>query len=325
MHTRSGTAPPDAIRGARSKIVEEGIQVPALLTQGLKNLYKYNNPWEATKKKRANWAKDMEIPNLGKGEEIEGLCYFVGCTTSMDIRAQGIARSFSRILKHIHVPFVILGNKEPCCGDIARRAGEDGLFEKQIGDCIDVFGRFGIRDVVTSSPHCFHTFIDEYPAFQGLLPLEERLELRVRHYTMLLRDLVKAGTLRFSQPLEEKVTYHDPCYLGRHHGVFDPPREVIDAIPGVQRVEMAHTRAKSLCCGGGGGRVWQEGLDADVKMAEIRIREAEAAGAEILITACPLCLIMLEDARKTTGLEHTLRVMDLNEFVIMALGLDNSS
>jgi len=316
---------PDAIRDARSKEVEEGTQMPALLAQSLKNLYKYNNPWEATKKKRANWAQDMEIPDLSTGEGHEGLCYFVGCTTSMDIRAQGIARSFTRIMKYLNVPFSILGNKEPCCGDIARRAGENGLFEEQMGECMELFARFTIHELITSSPHCFHTFTNDYPAYQALLPPDERWEFRARHYTMLLEELVNSGTLSFTKELKVKVTYHDPCYLGRHNRIFDQPRHIIDAVPGVQRVEMAHNRTNSLCCGGGGDRVWQDELDAEVKMAEIRIREAEATGAEILITACPLCLIMLEDARKTASLEQTLRVMDLNEFVVMALGLDNSS
>jgi len=311
----------DSIRQARSKLVEEGTQVPPLLTQSLKNLYKYNNPWEATKKKRAQWSGDLEIPDISQSEKAEGLCYFVGCTTSMDIRAQELARSFALILKHARVPFSTLGKKEPCCGDIARRVGEDGLFEKQMEDCIELFQRYEIHDIVTSSPHCFHTFRNEYPAFQALKPPEEQVEFRVRHFTQLLRELVASGSLKFEMPLNVKVTYHDPCYLGRHNQVFDDPRDVITAIPGVQMMEMAHNRADSLCCGGGGDRIWQEDLDADVKMSEIRIREAEDTGAEILITACPLCLIMLEDARKTTGLEDSLRVMDLNEFVVMALDL----
>jgi Fe-S oxidoreductase/nitrate reductase gamma subunit len=311
----------DSIRQARSKLVEEGTQVPPLLTQSLKNLYKYNNPWEATKKKRAQWSGDLEIPDISQSEETEALCYFVGCTTSMDIRAQKLARSFALILKHARAPFSILGKKEPCCGDIARRVGEDGLFEKQMDDCVELFRHYEIHDVVTSSPHCFHTFRNEYPAFQALKPSDEQVEFRIRHYTQLLRELVASGSLKFERPLNVKVTYHDPCYLGRHNQVFDAPREVIGAIPGVQMVEMAHNRANSLCCGGGGDRIWQEDLDADVKMSEIRIREAEASGAEILITACPLCLIMLEDARKTTGLEDSLRVVDLNELVAMALGL----
>jgi Fe-S oxidoreductase/nitrate reductase gamma subunit len=315
----------DSIRQARSKLVEEGTQVPPLLTQSLKNLYKYNNPWEATKKKRAQWSGDLEIPNISQSEEIEGLCYFVGCTTSMDIRAQELARSFALILKHAQTPFSTLGKKEPCCGDIARRVGEDGLFEKQMEDCVELFQRCEIHDIVTSSPHCFHTFRNEYPTFQALKPPDEQVEFRVRHYTQILRELVASGSLKFERPLNVTVTYHDPCYLGRHNQIFDAPREVIGTIPGVQIVEMAHSRANSLCCGGGGDRIWQEDLDADVKMSEIRIREAEATGAEILITACPLCLIMLEDARKTTGLEDSLQVMDLNELVAIALGLHKSS
>jgi Fe-S oxidoreductase/nitrate reductase gamma subunit len=315
----------DSIRQARSKLVEEGTQMPPLLTQSLKNLYKYNNPWEATKKKRAQWSGDLEIPDISQSEEIEGLCYFVGCTTSMDIRAQELARSFALILKHAQTSFLTLGKKEPCCGDIARRVGEDGLFEKQMEDCVELFQRYEIHDIVTSSPHCFHTFRNEYPTFQALKPPNEQVEFRVRHYTQILRELVVSGSLKFERPLNVTVTYHDPCYLGRHNQVFDAPREVIGAIPGVQMVEMAHNRANSLCCGGGGDRIWQEDLDADVKMSEIRIREAKDTGAEILITTCPLCLIMLEDARKTTGLEDSLQVMDLNELVAMALGLQKSS
>ena len=217
-----------------------------------------------------------------------------------------------------------MGNKEPCCGDIARRTGEDGLFEKQMGDCTELFYRYGIRELVTSSPHCFHTFRNEYPPFQALLPSEERVTFRVRHYSQLLCDLVRSGALTFNKPLPVTVTFHDPCYLGRHNRIFDDPREVITAIPGVRLVEMEHNRADSLCCGGGGGRMWQDELDSDVKMSDIRIREAAATGAEIVVTACPLCLIMLEDARKTTGLEESLQVLDLNELVVLGLGLQGT-
>ena len=311
----------DSIRQARSRLVEEGTRLPTLLTQSLRNLYKYNNPWEATKKKRAQWSGDIEISDITQGQETEGFCYFVGCTTSMDIRAQELARSFALVLKYAQTPFLTLGKKEPCCGDIARRVGEDGLFEKQMEDCVELFQRYEIHDIVTSSPHCFHTFRNEYPAFQALRAPDEQVEFRVRHYTQLLRELVASGALNFERYLNKTVTYHDPCYLGRHNQIFDAPREVISAVPGVEIVKMAHNRENSLCCGGGGDRMWQEDLDADVKMSEIRIREAKETGAEILITACPLCLIMLEDARKTTGLEDSLQVMDLNEFVVMALGL----
>jgi Fe-S oxidoreductase/nitrate reductase gamma subunit len=314
-------ATPEAIQRARTALVEDGTQVPSLLIHTLEKLYKYNNPWEASKKNRAKWSGDMEIPDFAKGEITEGFCYFVGCTTSLDIRAQDLARSFARILGHAQIAFGTLGKKEPCCGDIARRVGEQGLFEEQMEGCLDLFERYHIRDVVTSSPHCLHTFRNEYPAFQALKPSGEQVVFQARHYSQVLNELVTEGSIRFEKPLHKKVTYHDPCYLGRYNRIFDAPREVIRAIPGIELVEMAHNRANSLCCGGGGGRVWQEDLDAEVKMSEIRIREAEAAGAEIVITACPLCLIMLEDARKAAGLEDTLRVMDLNELVAFALDL----
>jgi len=131
---------------------------------------------------------------------------------------------------------------------------------------------------------------------------------------------LRKGSIRFETPLDLTVTYHDPCYLGRYNEIYEAPREVITSIPGVNLVEMSHTRNDSLCCGGGGGRMWQEELDAEKKMSEIRISEAAATKAQVMVTACPLCLIMLEDAGKTTGLEDSLRVMDLNELVAMALG-----
>lgn len=313
---------PDIIRVARSKVVEEGTRMPSLLSQSLKNVYKYNNPWEATKKKRAKWSGDMAIPDLTKVKEKVDLCYFVGCTTSMDIRAQNLARSFVKILERAKISFGTLGKKEPCCGDIARRAGEDGLFEMKREDCLDLFQKYGIHEVVTSSPHCFHTFSKEYPKGQDRDLSGEQDLFRPRHYTQFLKELLDQGRLSFDKKLSLKLTYHDPCYLGRHNRIFDAPRELIRAIPGVELVEMQHHRENSLCCGGGGDRMWQEDMDADPKMSEIRIREAEAVGAEVIVTACPLCLIMLEDARKTAGLEEKLRVMDLNELLVMALGLE---
>jgi len=314
-------ATPKVIERARSRVVEDGTQVPLLLSQTLEKLYKYNNPWEASKKNRAKWSQDLEISDLTKKGEEDPLCYFVGCTTALDTRTQDLARSFARILKNAGVPFGTLGKNEPCCGDIARRVGEDGLFEEQMESCLALFGRNNIRRVVTSSPHCFHTFRNEYPTFQALRPPDEKVHFDVRHYTQVIGELVSEGSIRFEKRLNIKVTYHDPCYLGRHNRVYDEPRKVIRSIPGIELVEMSHNRANSLCCGGGGGRMWQQDLDSKIKMSEIRIREAAETGAEIVITACPLCLIMLEDARKTASLEDTLRVMDLNELVVMALGL----
>ncbi len=310
------------IRTMRRDEIEKGKHVPLSLIQSLEKLYRYNNPWEATKKKRAQWSKGLNVPDITKLKQSDCLCYFVGCTTSYDTRAQGIARAFVKILQHADVSFGILGKNEPCCGDIARRTGEDGLFEDHMSRSLSLFRRYGITKIVTSSPHCFYTFKNDYPAYMPFMPKDEWTDFNVCHYTHILKDLIDSGTLKLDNILAKKVTYHDPCYLGRHSGSFDTPRKIISAIPGIDLVEMKHHGPDSLCCGGGGGRIWQEDMDGETKMSEIRIREAANTGAEILITACPLCLIMLEDARKTAGFEETLTVMDLNELLVIALGLD---
>ncbi len=299
----------EVVAKKRVHAIEEGTKVPKLLNQTLEKLFKYNNPWESSKKKRGAWADDLEIKNLTKRGVEADLCYFVGCTTSFDDTALRIPHALSAVLNAASVDFGILGKKEPCCGDIGRRVGELGLFEEQKEGCEKLFQKYGLSEIVTSSPHCFHTFRNEYP----------EAEFRARHYSLMLRDLIIKDGLQFNNGIKARVTYHDPCYLGRHNRIFDAPREIIQAIPGVSLVEMPHHGADSLCCGGGGGRMWQD-LQGDVKMSEVRIREAKATGSEIVITACPLCLIMLEDARKAVGFEEPFKVMDLNELVLQALG-----
>jgi Fe-S oxidoreductase len=298
----------EAVIKQRILAVEEGTNVPTLMNQTLEKLFKYDNPWESSKKGRGTWAEGMGLVDLTKRGAEANLCYFVGCTTSFDDTAQGIARSFSKILQLAGISFGILGKKEPCCGDIARRAGELGLFVEQREKCVDLFDKYNITEVVTSSPHCFHTFRNEYA----------EATFNTRHYSLFLRELIATGRLRFKPGVEAKVTYHDPCYLGRYNRIFEEPREIIRSIPGIRLMEMSHHREDSLCCGGGGGRMWQD-LKGDVKMGDVRIQEAEATGARILVTACPLCRIMLEDARKAAGLNETLQVMDLNELVLQAL------
>jgi len=300
----------EAVSKKRAMLILEGTGVPDLMNQSLERLFNYENPWIASKRERSAWAEGLDIPALTRGEKEGQLCYFVGCTTSFDARAQEIAKSFSRILKHAGVSFGILGQKEPCCGDIARVVGEVGLFQEEMENCLSLFDDYGIEEVVTSSPHCFHTFLNEY---------SER-RFGVRHYALVLRELIADGRITFKKPVNLTVTYHDPCYLGRHNRIFEEPRKVIRAIPGVQLIEMRHYGPDSLCCGGGGGRVWQgPEVRGEARMGEIRIKEAHETGAEILVTACPLCLTMLEDALKTLGLDRELKIMDLNELVFAAL------
>jgi len=288
--------------------VEEGRDVPKLVSQTLAKLSKYDNPWESSRNKRGAWAEGMDLVDLTKADTKTDICYFVGCTTSLEPTAQGEAQAFSRILQSAGVNFGILGKKEPCCGDVARRMGELGLFAEQRENSLNIFDEYGISDLVTFSPHCFNTFKNEYP----------EAPFRARHYTMVLRELMAGGKLRLKEGDEVTVTYHDPCYLGRYNRILDEPRQIISSIPGLKLVEMSHYGADSLCCGGGGGRMWQD-LEGVGKMSQVRIREAEATGAQIVATACPLCRIMLEDARKAAGLNEKLRIMDLNELVLQAL------
>lgn len=312
---------PDPIIRTRNSVIEEGKNVPAVLNQTFKKLFKYNNPWEASKIKRAKWAKGLDIEDFSKNKKktVDGICYFVGCTTALETRAQGLAKSFSGILKHADIPFGTFGNKEPCCGDIAKRLGENGLFQEQAKNCMDFLGPFNVNEMVVSSPHCFNTIRNEYQKIACENGLDGTFASQVLHYSQFLNSMIKNDSIRFNKELNVRVTYHDPCYLGRYNGIYNAPREVIRAIPGVTLVEMENSGELSRCCGGGGGRMWQEGFNSDVKMSEIRIKQAEQTGAQIIITACPLCLIMLEDARKTGGFEDSLKVMDLNELVLEAM------
>lgn len=290
----------------RALAIEEGTDVPKLITQTLAKLSKYDNPWESSRNKRGAWAEGMDLVDLTKTPT--DICYFVGCTTSLEPTAQGEVQAFAKILQATGINFGILGKKEPCCGDVAKRMGELGLFTEQRENTLTAFDEYGISDVVTFSPHCFNTFKNEYP----------EAPFRARHYIMVLRELIAGGKLRFTEGDGATVTYHDPCYLSRYNRIVDEPREIIHSIPGLKLVEMSHHGTDSLCCGGGGGRMWQD-LEGVGKMSEVRIREAEATGAQIVVTACPLCRIMLEDARKSAGLNQKLRIMDLNELVLQAL------
>jgi Fe-S oxidoreductase/nitrate reductase gamma subunit len=309
----------DPIRRVRSAEIETGDRVAPLLTKSLETLYKFDNPWEPSKKKRAEWSKGLTVPDLTTGSK-KDLCYFVDCTTSIDTRTQNLARAFVKIMTHAGVSFGTLGQKETCCGDIARRVGEEGLFEDQADKTTTIFEKYSITDVVASSPHCFNVMRNEYPSPEEPEAAEEKTSFRIRHYTQLLEELINKGAIKPVNAMNIKVTFHDPCYLGRYNNIYETPRNVIRSIPGVSLVEMVHCGPDSLCCGGGGGRMWQE-LEGEQKLAEVRIREAADTGADVMVTACPYCMIMLEDAAKTAEIKSGLKVMDLNELVATSLGL----
>ncbi len=241
------------------------------------------------------------------------MLYYVGCTPSYDTRTQKVARALVALFRAAGVSFGTLGPDEPCCGDAAHVLGHSDYVERIVEDNVRLFEKRGVQTLVTTSPHCYDMFRNQYPSQDGFRPL---------HYTQYLAALIDEGRLQFGRTFEASVTFHDPCYLSRRNDVSDAPRQVLAAIPGVDLVEMPRSREETLCCGGGGGRMWME-TKAGERFGDLRVREALATDAEILVTACPHCIACLEDSVKLSG--EGLRVMDLAELAAEALSLDASA
>ena len=280
----------------------------------LRNIENQGDPWGLGAAKRLDWTQslDFEIPVVTDTipDDIEYL-YWVGCASALDERARKGAQATARMLRRAGVSFAVLGPKESCTGDPARRLGNEYLFQEQAKLNIETLQNAGAKKVIASCPHCFNTLSNEYPALGG--------NFEVIHHSQLLEHLVTAGKLIPGNGYSGTVTYHDPCYLGRHNRVFDEPRTVIDAIPGAKNVEMKRCREKGFCCGAGGARMWlEENIGKRINME--RTEEALGTGADVVSTACPYCMIMLDDAVKAHQREDDVRVLDLSQLVEESLG-----
>jgi Fe-S oxidoreductase len=295
----------------RGELVESG-RVPETVGTALMGIFRQGNPSGMARQDRELWAEGIE-PSLERAKKAaqEGcdLLYFVGCIPSYDPRVQPVARALMRTFERAGLDVGTLGTEESCCGNEVRRMGEIGLFEMLVEENGELFRSVGPRQVVSTSPHCFNTFKNEY----GLDDME------VLHYTQLVARLIEQGELTLEGQVDKTVTYHDPCFLGKQNQVYDEPRAIIEAIPGVELVEMDRNRERSLCCEGGGGRMWVEGTNLEERLAFQRVQEAAETGADILAVACPFCLLTLEDAVKVEGLDEQLQVMDIMELVDLAL------
>jgi Fe-S oxidoreductase len=234
---------------------------------------------------------------------------YIGCTSSYDWRAQKIARALVQVLNVAGVSFGYLGNGEPCCGESVLSLGHKPYFQEIAEHTARLFREKGISRLVAISPHCYDVFKNYYPLVNE--------EFQPVHYTQYLADLIEQGRLKFGHTLKARITFQDPCYLGRHNGEYGAPRRVLFAIPGVELVEMPKTRADGLCCGGGGGRLWLETMPGE-RFSDLRVQEASQTGAQTLATACPFCIVCLEDSAKVMRLEH-LRTLDVAEIAAMAL------
>ncbi|MBN2060759.1 MAG: (Fe-S)-binding protein [Deltaproteobacteria bacterium] len=253
--------------------------------------------------KRADWAKGLSVKSFTEDMEI---LYFPGCYPSYDPRLKKVAAATAKILNKAGVDFGILGTKENCCGESIRKTGDEEVFIRLAKENIKTFIDNRVKRILVSSPHCYHTFKNEYPEFM--------VHFDVIHMSQYIFELIQAGRLSIDKPFEKKVTYHDPCYLGRHNNIYEEPREVLKKVPGLELNEMPDSRANSLCCGGGGGRVWMETQKGE-RFSDLRIEQAMGVGAELLVTSCPYCITMFEDSRITLNALEKIEVKDITEIV----------
>jgi Fe-S oxidoreductase len=299
------------LKAAREEVIDSRL-VPPMVSRFLTNIYTYGNPYRQAREERGNWAENTKIKRYEKGDEF---LYYVGCVGSYDTTARKAAVALGCVLLESHLSFGILGNEEDCDGNEVDMLGERGLFEWLREKNIQKLKVLGVKKIVTLSPHSYNAMKNNY--------LDE---FEVLHYTQLLRDLIKSGKLNISKRFDAKVTYHDPCFLGRYNKEYDAPREILRAIPGIELLEMERSRENSFCCGGGGGNFYTDILGGGKDSpSRVRVREARDAGANILAVACPICMMMLEDAVKTEGLEGELIVKDISQIVRESLGTGHNS
>ena len=261
------------------------------------------NPLGEERKTRADWAKGLSVKPFT--EEMD-LLYFPGCYFSYDPRLKKVAVATAKILNKAGIDYGILGAQENCCGESIRKTGNEELFKRLARENIKTFVDHGVKKILVSSPHCYHTFKNEYPEFM--------VNFEVVHISQYLCELINSGRLEVTKEYGKKVTYHDPCYLGRHNGLYDEPRQALTRIPGLELVEMPDSRSNSLCCGGGGGRIWMETPKGE-RFSDIRVEQAIAVGAEVLVTSCPYCIANFEDSRLALKNDVTLEIKDITEIV----------
>lgn len=298
-----GLKPLEVLIGLRSLIVESG-KVEPTVRDALQSVLLEGNPWEKSRAMRQDWMEGLEVRIAEPGEYVENL-FFVCCTNAYDPRVQVTAKNMIKVLNQTGLDYAFLPEDESCCGSEVFALGEEGLFEMLVEDNTEFLNEYSAGRIVTLSPHCFTTYKTHFPD----------LKHPVIHYTQLLDELIQEGKLAWKGELPKKIVYHDPCYLGKQGGVFDEPRRILKSIPGVELLEFNRRRERSLCCEGGGGKMWVESESRKERLAETRIKDARELGADIVAAACPFCVLTLEDAMKGLGYEEEMRVAEIMELL----------
>jgi Fe-S oxidoreductase len=307
---------------------------PPEIQRVFEGMERQGNPWGLGQDKRDEWAGDLPIPKWSDGGQYEYL-FFVGCAGSYDDRQKKVSRSLAKILIEAGVSFATLAKDEVCNGESARRMGNEYLYQTLAKQNVETWNGLNVKAVITQCPHCFNTIKNEYPEFGG--------NYRVLSHVELINELLRDKRIKLSKVMNEKLTYHDPCYLGRHNDIYDAPREVLAAIPGLEVIEMQRSKRESFCCGAGGGRMWMEehigqrinqnrvneaaltlakAADASVPMPDATDRKKpgtvgdyKGPGQGTVAVACPFCMTMVKDGINETGREETMKVKDVAELV----------
>jgi Fe-S oxidoreductase/nitrate reductase gamma subunit len=282
--------------------------LPSTAPQSLQNIQRAGNPWGLPPAERLAWAQGLDVPMMDPGTEVEYL-YWVGCSASYDRRNQAIARSVVKILKAAGVSFGVM-QEERCHAEVARRLGDEYLYQTVQQENIEALKRYRFRKVITHCPHCFNTIKNEFPQFGG--------DYEVLHHSVVIRDLIASGRVRPTRALEATIAFHDSCYLGRYNGIMEAPRAVAKSVPGLRLIELPRHAERGLCCGGGGGHMWME-VRSEKRVNVIRVEEMLEAKPNVVATACPFCLAMVDLGRKVKGAEETLQVKDISELVAESL------
>jgi len=292
---------------AREELVNRGI-IPPAVRDYLKNINISGNPYKQPGDERGKWAEGTRVEPYDGQEYL----FYIGCVGSYDERAKKMAKAVGNFLADAGISFGILGNRETCDGNEVRALGEMGLFQFLAEQNISLFKKLGIKRIITLDPHAFNAFKKDYPGLGG--------EIDVYHYTQILAPIIEAKKIPL-KGYQAKVTFHDPCYLGRHNGEYEAPRRILHGIPGLEVIEMDQNRENAFCCGGGGGNFFTDILGGGEESPNrIRIRQAHDTGAEIVAVACPQCAKMLDDAVKLEELEGRIEVLDVAEIIMRALG-----
>jgi len=289
----------------------ERVLTAAEFPNGLKNSFKHmeraGNPWGISADERLVWAKDLPfpVPTIEQNSNPDVL-YWVGCAVAFDPRAQKIARSLVEILNSAGLNWAVLGREEKCTGDMARRTGNEYLFAQMATENVTALNALKPKVIVTTCPHCFHTIANEYPQFGG--------NYVMKHHTEFIDELIRDGRLRLAGNADGAVTYHDPCYLGRHNGIFDQPRSLIQAT-GARLTEPTRSRSNSFCCGAGGGQFWKDEEKGSERVSTNRYRELKQTGAKTVATGCPFCMRMITEETAKEEPETAMEVLDIAEIV----------